>query len=158
MITIAIPLVFIAICPSKAFRSTTVYHKDSGMINGWASKTHSRTAVQLMPRSFNRGRRETTTHAASESTVTTERVALGDIFDTGRKYLFSTKMNLRSYEWSTDEAETLFDDILYEVESDNPGDLELNAINILRKNLSDKEERSIGKPCALYDVRHSHSF
>ena len=141
-----------------AFHSIAHY-KDFGLFNFWASsRRHSQAAIHFLPRCAYRGLGRTSTYAASESSVTTERVALGDIFDNGRKYLFSTKMNLRSYEWSTDEAETLFDDILYEVESDNPGDLELNAINILRKNLSDKEERSIGKPCALYDVRHSHSF
>jgi hypothetical protein len=151
MIGRSILVVFTGIASTEAFIFSIIKHFK--MTKNRAVMANDKPRFRLTSGKPNVGR-GSSLFAKSDSTVVTERVALGEIFDNGRKYLFSTKINLRSFEWSTDEAETLFDDIMNEVDDDNPGELELNAINIIRKELTDEEEGNIGKPCALYDVGH----
>ena len=40
------------------------------------------------------------------------RIPLEKIFDAKREYLFTTRKNIRNFEWTTEEAEDLFEDIL----------------------------------------------
>ena len=100
--------------------------------------------------------------SSSESTITTERVPVGKIFNEDRTFLFSTKANLRNYEWSVVEAEQLLEDILLDAESacerhDSEG-FELGPIIIQMKDLTREEIKQIGKPCGFYDVSPYFTF
>ena len=71
------------------------------------------------------------------------------IFDAKREYLFTTRKNIRNFEWTTEEAEDLFEDILDIDEMANiGGSLELGSITIIKKGTTAK----IGENSCLYDV------
>jgi hypothetical protein len=84
------------------------------------------------------------------SALSTTRLPLTRIFNGGREYLFTTRRNVRSFEWSTTELEDLFESIL-SLDGIND-DLELNAITILPADISDEEQRNIGITSRIYDV------
>lgn len=75
---------------------------------------------------------------------------LNRIFNTERDYLFtSAHKNVRSYIWTSEEAEDLLDSIL---DIDEKGDaLQLNCITIMEKLLQPKEQNAIGDASKLYD-------
>ena len=77
------------------------------------------------------------------------RIPLEKIFDAKREYLFTTRKNIRNFEWTTEEAEDLFEDILDIDEMANiGGSLELGSITIIKKGTTAK----IGENSCLYDV------
>jgi hypothetical protein len=71
------------------------------------------------------------------------------IFNGEREYLFTTRRNVRSFEWTTAEIEDLFESILCLEEQD---ELELNAITILPSSMSDEQQLQIGRTSQIYDV------
>ena len=79
----------------------------------------------------------------------TLRLPLGKIFDS-RDYIFSTKSNIRSYEWTQKEAEELLDDFLdAAAATSNAYDYELSQIILIATKTWDKERFGLGN---LYDV------
>ena len=95
--------------------------------------------------------------AASESSsaLSTTRIPLTRIFNGEREYLFTTRRNVRSFEWTITEIEDLYECI--ESLNDNDDDqVELNALTILPvTHTSDpQEQRDIGRTSQIYDVRY----
>lgn len=95
--------------------------------------------------------------ASEESTAGAfiQRMALRQIFDGERNFLFTTKSNIRDYEWEKDkEVEDLLESILYLEEfpiEDFPGyTLELNQVNILQASKSTQDIEQLGG--VQYDV------
>jgi hypothetical protein len=84
-----------------------------------------------------------------DSAVTTSRVPLTRIFNGEREYLFTTRRNVRNFEWTTAEIEDLFESIISLEEQD---ELELNAITILPSPVSDEQRHQIGRTSQIYDV------
>jgi uncharacterized protein with ParB-like and HNH nuclease domain len=78
------------------------------------------------------------------SSADTRHLPLKRIFNGEREYLFTTKKNIRNFEWTENEAEDLFESILDIDEMSNIGGrLELGSITIIKK---------IGNTNDLYDV------
>lgn len=64
--------------------------------------------------------------------------------------MFTTRRNVRNYEWSTSELEDLFESISC---LDGVNDeLELNAITIMRAEISEEKQKDIGITSRIYDV------
>jgi hypothetical protein len=86
---------------------------------------------------------------ASDSALSTSRVPLTRIFNGEREYLFTTKRNVRSFEWTISELEDLFESILC-IDGES---VELNAITVLpAAKLSDEDQKDIGRASQIYDV------
>jgi hypothetical protein len=85
-----------------------------------------------------------------DSALSTTRIPLQRIFNNERDYLFTTRRNVRSFEWTTKEVEELFESILC-LEGD-ADELELNAITILPKAMTKLEKTAIGRVAKIYDV------
>jgi hypothetical protein len=86
---------------------------------------------------------------ASDSALSTSRVPLTRIFNGEREYLFTTKRNVRSFEWTISELEDLFESILC-IDGQS---VELNAITVLpAAKLSDEDQKDIGRASQIYDV------
>ena len=91
-----------------------------------------------------------TASANNDSSFTTDRLQLDHIFaENSRQYLFTTRKNIRDYEWSIDEADQLFEDIS---STDDSNILELNTITIIKATIDDKTQDKIGKSSEVYDV------
>ena len=85
----------------------------------------------------------------SDSALSTSRVPLTRIFNGEREYLFTTKRNVRSFEWTISELEDLFESILC-IDGES---VELNAITVLpAAKLSDEDQKDIGRASQIYDV------
>jgi hypothetical protein len=91
------------------------------------------------------------TPAGKDSALTTSRVLLTRIFNGEREYLFTTKRNVRNFEWTTAEIEDLFDSILT-LEDNQDDELELNAITILPSAMDEDYRLRIGRTSQIYDV------
>jgi hypothetical protein len=90
------------------------------------------------------------------SALSTTRLPLTRIFNGGREYLFTTRRNVRNFEWSTPELEDLFESISC---LDGVNDeLELNAITILPAEISEEEQMAIGITSRIYDVSFVWAF
>jgi hypothetical protein len=88
---------------------------------------------------------------SQDPSLTVVRVPLGKIFSGEREYCFSTKKNMRSYEWGIEEAEELYDDLKDEAtRNDLPEtrEKELGTVIILKSEW-DKKTHGDGN---LYDV------
>lgn len=85
-----------------------------------------------------------------ENALETKRVPLERVFNGEREYLFSTRRNVRSFEWTVPEAEDLFESLTSLL--DTPDKLELNSITIMEKTKTDEEAKALGKTSGLYDV------
>jgi hypothetical protein len=86
-----------------------------------------------------------------DPSLTVLRVALGKIFNSEREYCFSTRRNMRSYEWGLEESEELYDDLKDEamkVDSPESREKDLGTIIILKSEW-DKKTHGDGN---LYDV------
>eukprot|EP00956_Cyclotella_meneghiniana_P005873 scaffold7699_cov21-Cyclotella_meneghiniana.AAC.1 len=96
-------------------------------------------------------RRSLSAHATEESSFDTQRLVLDHIFAKDlRNYLFTTRKNIRDYEWSIDEADQLLDDIM---STDANNFLELGPITVMKDtSLTEEEQDSIGNTSQLYDV------
>ena len=67
-----------------------------------------------------------------------------------RKYLFTTRKNIRDYEWSIEDADQLLEDIM---STDANNSLELGPITVMKDtSLTKKEQMNIGKTSQMYDV------
>ena len=85
------------------------------------------------------------------SELTTTRVPLERIFNGEREYLFTTRRNLRGYEWGIEEVEELFESISsLRGEGGEASTLELNAITIMPAAIPDG--CNIGRTSQLFDV------
>jgi hypothetical protein len=82
--------------------------------------------------------------------LSTTRIPLQRIFNNERDFLFTTRRNVRSYEWKSEELEDLFESIVC-LEGDTD-ELELNVITILPKELKTEEKSAIGRTSRIYDV------
>jgi hypothetical protein len=78
------------------------------------------------------------------------------ILNGGREYLFTTRRNVRNYEWSISELEDLFESISC-LEGVND-ELELNAITIMPAEISEEEQKDIGITSRIYDVSFCFGF
>jgi hypothetical protein len=87
----------------------------------------------------------------SPSSLETRHIPLERIFDGGREYLFTTRRNIRNFDWSEAEAEELFESILdIEETSNRIGSAhELGDITIIKK---DTTAKNLGKNSGFYDV------
>mmetsp|Transcript_59873 Transcript_59873/g.117438 ORF Transcript_59873/g.117438 Transcript_59873/m.117438 type:complete len:602 (+) Transcript_59873:129-1934(+) len=83
-----------------------------------------------------------------DDALTVTRVPLGSIFNSERDYCFTTRSNIRSYEWTTAEAEELFDDLWNAAFREEVQEFELNSI-IIMPRAWDKKEYGKGN---IYDV------
>jgi len=83
-------------------------------------------------------------------TITT-RLPLGTLFDS-RDYIFCTRTNVRGYEWTREETENLWQDLLdFSMEADEiPGEFELSQI-ILVPMEWDRQSYGLGARYDLYD-------
>ena len=90
------------------------------------------------------------------SALSTTRLPLTRIFNGGREYLFTTRRNVRNFEWSATELEDLFESISC-LEGVND-ELELNAITILPAEISEEEQKDIGITSRIYDVSSASTF
>jgi hypothetical protein len=86
----------------------------------------------------------------AKSSAETRHIPLERIFNGEREYLFTTRKNIRNFEWGEQKAEDLFESILDidEMSNDVGSTLELNSITIIKKDTTAK----IGKNSGLYDV------
>jgi hypothetical protein len=85
-----------------------------------------------------------------DSALSTLRIPLQRIFNSERQYLFTTRRNVRSYEWTEKEVFGLFESIAdLEGHSD---ELELGTITILAKEMTQQEKKMIGRGSQIYDV------
>jgi hypothetical protein len=79
------------------------------------------------------------------------RISLNRIFNGEREYLFTTKKNIRNYEWTEKEAEELYESIT-EIDANTKNNaLELNVITIMKRDAMTKSQK-IGKNSGVYDV------
>ena len=83
----------------------------------------------------------------------TERLPLIRIFNRERDYLFTTQRNVRSFEWSTEELDELFEGLV-SLFQDPTDTLELNVIILVER--APKEGSKIGPQSRLYDVSENH--
>ena len=85
-----------------------------------------------------------------DPSLTVVRVPLGKIFSGEREYCFSTRKNMRSYEWGNEEAEELYDDLKEEALKPDTDirEKDLGTIIILK---SDWDKKTYGDG-NLYDV------
>lgn len=70
--------------------------------------------------------------------------------------MFTTRRNVRNFEWSATELEDLFESISC-LEGVND-ELELNAITILPAEISEEEQKDIGITSRIYDVSSASTF
>jgi len=88
---------------------------------------------------------------SEKSELETHRLSLDKIFQPHvRDYLFTTQKNIRNFEWTEKEAEELFES-LSSLES-NGDTLELNSITVMRKSMTEEEQRKLHKTSNIYDV------
>ena len=83
--------------------------------------------------------------------MTASRLPLTRIFNGEREYLFTTKRNVRNFEWGRQEVEDLFESILA-LEEENDEQLELNTMTIMPTAISAEEQLELGGASVLYDV------
>jgi hypothetical protein len=76
------------------------------------------------------------TQAGDNAAFRAEHKTLGKIFNWERDFLFTAQKNVRSYEWTSEEAEELLESIVSLQEDDQ---LELNSITLMEKSM-DKED------------------
>lgn len=116
---------------------------------GLTSKTPSvATFVTLLSSSQNDGNNNI-------ESPKTKRLPLGKIFNGERDYLFTTKKNIRGYEWEVEEAEELFESISEIDPTSKNNGLELNSMIVMKINSVgqfDERGRNIGQSSDLYDV------
>jgi hypothetical protein len=82
-----------------------------------------------------------------------EQKTLDQIFTKDRNFLFTTQKNMRSYEWSTKEAEEMLDKITALEEDESH---QLNSIILMEKRLDTEDRKKIGKSSKVYDVRYDY--
>ncbi|VEU36412.1 unnamed protein product [Pseudo-nitzschia multistriata] len=91
------------------------------------------------------------------SVLQARRLSLGRIFNGEREYLFNTKKNVRSYEWTEKEAEDLFESI-NDIDEKNPLNnfLDLNLMLLMQSDTPDdilvEKGGDIGRNSVVYDV------
>ena len=123
---------------SRRTRHRSSSHRSQQLLLAYYYSTHSRISSRL----------EAST--TESSALSTTRLPLTRIFNGGREYLFTTRRNVRNFEWSTTELEDLFESIS-SLEGVND-ELELNAITILPADISEEEQKDIGITSRIYDV------
>ena len=89
-------------------------------------------------------RTSTSLCTADDTALATNRMPLARIFSGERDYLFTTRKNLRSFEWTAEEAEDLFESLLA-LDDGSDDALELNAITIMVKPSTKEEKRKLEK-------------
>jgi hypothetical protein len=125
---------------SRALNSRRTRHRSSS----------HRSQNLLLPHSSRISSRLQASKTTESSALSTTRLPLTRIFNGGREYLFTTRRNVRNYEWSTTELEDLFESISC---LDGVNDeLELNAITILPAEITKEEQTDIGITSRIYDV------
>jgi Protein of unknown function (DUF1524)/Protein of unknown function DUF262 len=91
-----------------------------------------------------------TTDDSLSSSFHATSVPLGRIFNPAREYLFSAERNIRSFEWTSEEAEELLDTI--DEHREGTDGVQLNTICLVRRELSDAERNRLGRQQRLFDV------
>lgn len=98
----------------------------------------------------------------SPEPMTTTHVRLGQIYSKTRDYLFSITKNVRFYEWTRDEVETLYSDLTESMRSNPNIDYELNQCLAVRSSdavyeVADGQQRLITLCLLLAALRDSLS-
>jgi hypothetical protein len=99
-----------------------------------------------------RGARSTlsfSTQSGDNAAFRAEHKTLDQIFNGERNFLFTAQKNVRSYEWTSEEAEELLESIISLEEDDS---LQLNSITLMEKSLDKEDRKKIGKNSKVYDV------
>jgi Protein of unknown function DUF262 len=90
------------------------------------------------------------TDDSSSSSFHATSVPLGRIFNKERDYMFSAERNIRSFEWTAEEAEELLDTI--DEYHDGMDGVQLNTICLVRRELSEADKARLGNLSRLFDV------
>jgi len=158
--------------PAVTPRSTAICHRHRCLP---ASRRFQQQQQRTFLQRYSSSSSSSSNNERGSSDLTTTRVPLERIFNGGREYLFTTRRNIRNFEWGIEEVEELFESVLDLIDGDNDSDnsdddddaydtrgyspLELNAITIMPTSTVTTETHrnkgktaNLGRSSQLFDV------